>query len=219
MSSIAVVGAGRGLGIAVARRFAKEGLAVALLSRSRDNVDALATELRAAGHTAAGFVADVRDPASLTTALDAAAAELGPVEVLEFSPVPQREFLRPVLDTTVEDLTAAVEFSVYGSVTAVRQVLPGMRERGRGSLLFVNGGSAATPNARVGGTSVAFAAESAYARMLHDTLTGEGIRVAQLIVPGAIRPGHATHSPDALAERLWQLHGSPGAFRTVIDED
>jgi hypothetical protein len=54
-----------------------------------------------------------------------------------------------------------------------------MRSLGRGSILFVNGGSGARPNPKVAGTSIAFAGEGAYAKMLHDTLAGEGIRVAQ----------------------------------------
>jgi glucose/arabinose dehydrogenase len=122
----------------------------------------------------------------LTAALDQAAGELGPIEVLEYSPLPQQEFFRPVLETTVDDLAGAVEFSIYGPVTAVRQVLPGMRDLGRGSILFVNGGSGARPNPKVAGTSIAFAGESGYATMLHDTLTGEGIQVGQLIIPGAM---------------------------------
>jgi hypothetical protein len=42
--------------------------------------------------------------------------------------------------------------------------------------------------------------------MLHDTLASESIQVGQLIIPGAIQPGHPTHDPDVLAGRLWHLH-------------
>jgi NADP-dependent 3-hydroxy acid dehydrogenase YdfG len=218
MTTIAIVGAGRGLGAAVARRFGAEGFAIALISRNQENVDQLAAGLTADGHTARGYAADVRDAKSLTTALDRAAHELGPVEVLQYSPLPQREFLRPVLETTVDDLAGAVEFSIYGPVTAVQQVLPGMRALGRGSLLFVNGGSGARPNPQVAGASIAFAGEAAYARMLHDTLAPEGIRARQLIIPGAITPGHPTHDPAVLADRLWHLHAHPGDFRVFAEE-
>ena len=103
--------------------------------------------------TARGYAARVREPEALTGALDQAADDLGPIEVLQYSPIPQAEFLRPVLDTTVADLTGAVEFSLYGPLTAVQQVLPGMRAVGRGTVLFVNGGSGARPNPKVAGTS------------------------------------------------------------------
>jgi NADP-dependent 3-hydroxy acid dehydrogenase YdfG len=212
MTTIAIVGAGPGLGAAVAERFSRDGFSVALISRTPGR---LAEDLTARGVATHGYPADVRDRAGLAGALAAAAAELGPVEVLQYSPVPRREFLRPVLDTTVDDLSAAVEFSILGPVTAVEQVLPGMSELGRGTILLVNGASAATPNGNVAGTSIAFAGESAYGAMLHDALAPRNIHVGQLIIPGAIGGGDPLYAPEALAERLWAIHTGRGRFRTT----
>jgi short-subunit dehydrogenase len=217
LTSIAIIGAGPGLGAATARRFGAAGFTLALISRRQANVDALANQLNEAGLTARGYSADVRDPDALSGALQRCANDLGPVEVLQYSPVPQPEFLRPVLDTTVADLTGAVQFSIYGPATAVHQVLPGMRKLGRGTLLFVNGGSAARPNPKVAGTSVAFAGESVYAAMLHNALAEENIHVGQLIIPGGITPGHPTHDPDVLADRLWAMHVGRDPFRTFAE--
>ncbi|MEV0089563.1 SDR family NAD(P)-dependent oxidoreductase [Saccharopolyspora sp. NPDC050642] len=217
MTAIAIVGAGKGLGAAIARRFGSEGFAVALISRNQEHVDAVAAELAAEGVTARGYTANVRHPDSLSKALDQAGQDLGPVEVLMYSPLPQKEFLRPVLETTPADLTGAVEFSIYGPVTAVHQVLQGMRFLGRGTVLFVNGGSAARPNPKVAGTSIAFAGETAYGQMIHDTLAADNIHVGQLIIPGAISPGHPTHDPDVLAEALWAMHIERGEFRRYAD--
>ncbi|WP_329139842.1 SDR family NAD(P)-dependent oxidoreductase [Streptomyces sp. NBC_01476] len=213
MTTIAIVGAGRGLGAAVARRFGRQGFDVALVSRTQEHVDSLAAELGGEGVRARGFAADVRDPVALTAALAAATAALGPVEVLQYSPIPHKDFMKPVLQTTPADLRGPLEFSVHGPVTAVQQVLPGMRVLGRGTLLFVNGGSAVRPHADRAGTSIAFAAESAYARMLHDTLAEDRIHVAQLIIPGAITPGHPRKDPAVLAGLLWDLHHDRGEFR------
>lgn len=218
MTTIAIIGAGPGLGAAAARRFGREGFSVALVARGRDRLDRLAADLAADGVRARGYPADVRDRAALAGALDSAAAELGAVEVLQYSPLPSRAFLRPVLETTVADLAAAVEFSVLGTATAVGRVLPGMRESGRGTILLVNGASAATPNGAVAGTSTAFAGESAYGAMLHDALAPENIHVAQLIIPGAIGGGDPLFAPEALAERLWTLHAEHGPYRTTVGE-
>ncbi|AEM84996.1 SDR family NAD(P)-dependent oxidoreductase [Streptomyces violaceusniger] len=218
MTTLAIIGAGPGLGAAVARRFGREGYDTALISRDQDRLDDLAAGLTGEGVTARGFAADVRDPKALTAALDAAAAALGPIEVLQYSPVPQREFMLPVLDTTADDLAGPIEFSVYGPVTAVRQVLPGMRALGRGTVLFVNGGTAVVPHPERAGTSIAFAAESAYGRLLHDTLADEGIHVAQLIIPGAIVPGHDKKDPAVLADTLWTLHQDRHGFRHFADD-
>jgi NADP-dependent 3-hydroxy acid dehydrogenase YdfG len=213
--TLAVIGAGPGLGLAVAHRFGREGFAVALIARGQDHLDDLAGRLRDTGVEAAGFAADVREPESLRAALSAAAERLGPVEVLQYSPIPAKEFMRPVLETTAGDLVGPIEFSVYGPVTAVQHVLPGMRALGRGTLLFVNGASAIRPRAAVTGTSLAFAAESAYAQLLHDALKPENIYVAQLIIPRGIGGGEPSHEPATLADRIWELHTGRGEFRTL----
>ncbi|MGW0818022.1 SDR family oxidoreductase [Streptomyces viridiviolaceus] len=169
------------------------------------------------GITARGYTANVRDPRSLISTLDRVAQELGPIEVLQYSPLPQQEFLRPVLETTVDDLLGAVEFSIYGPVAAAHQVLQGMRSLGRGSILFENGGSSARPNAKVAGTSIAYAGEGAFARMMHGTVAKDNIKVRQLISPGAITPGHETHDPDKIADLLWRLHDEHGDFRVYVE--
>jgi NAD(P)-dependent dehydrogenase (short-subunit alcohol dehydrogenase family) len=213
MTTFALVGAGPGLGLATARRFGAAGHTVALISRNAEKLDGLTADLTRDDIQARGFTADVLDIESLTTALYVAGEALGPIEILQYSPVPRADFMKPVLDTSADDLDAPLAFSVKGPVTAVNAVLPGMRALGRGTLLFVNGGSAVRPNPNVAGTSVAFAAESAYARTLHDALAPENIHAAQLIIPGAIRPDAEHSSPDVLAQRLYDIHQQRDGFR------
>ncbi|CAM5294762.1 SDR family NAD(P)-dependent oxidoreductase [Streptomyces aurantiogriseus] len=213
MTTFALVGAGPGLGLATARRFGTAGHTVALISRNAQHLEELTAELARDDIQARGFAADVLDPASLTAALRTAADTLGPIEILQYSPVPRADFMKPVLDTSADDLDAPLAFSVKGPVTVVNAVLPGMRELGRGTLLFVNGGSAVRPHPDRAGTSIAFAAESAYARMLHDALAPENIHAAQLIIPGAIHPDAEHSSPDALARRLYDIHHKRDGFR------
>jgi NADP-dependent 3-hydroxy acid dehydrogenase YdfG len=213
LSTFALVGAGPGLGLATARRFGAAGHPVALIARDAERLAELTTALARDGIRARAFPADVLDRAALSGALQAAAGDLGPVEILQFSPVPRADFMKPVLDTSADDLETPLDFSVKGPVTAVNAVLPGMRALGRGTVLFVNGGSAVRPHPGRAGTSIAFAAESAYARMLHEALAPDGIHVAQLIVPGAIRPDAEHSSPDVLAERLFDIHSQRDGFR------
>ena len=68
MPTIAIVGAGPGMGLAIARTFGERGFDVALISRTHARLDALAGQLAAEGITAAGFAADVMDRASLSAA-------------------------------------------------------------------------------------------------------------------------------------------------------
>ncbi|MDO5495298.1 MAG: SDR family NAD(P)-dependent oxidoreductase [bacterium] len=219
MTVYAIVGAGRQLGAACARRFAAEGFDLALISKNEERVTALAEDLAdETGVQVRGYAANVRDHRSVAAALDRAVQDLGPIEVLQYSPLPQKEFLRPVLETTVEDYAAAIEFSVYGAVAACHQVLQGMRVLGRGSILFINGGTAFKPRPKFAGTTVAFAGETAYAQMLHEALEPENIRVRQLIIPGGIEPGHPDKDPATLAETIWEMHATSTEFRTFAME-
>lgn len=218
MTTLAIIGAGPGLGAAVARRFGSEGFAVGLISRSQERADGLAAQLVSDGVTAKGFAADVRDPAGLAKTLEAVTESLGPIEVLQYSPLPQKDFMRPVLETTPADLVGPVEFSIYGPVAAVHQVVPGMRFLGenRGTILFVNGGTALVPRAHLAGTSIAFAGQAAYAQLLHETLGEQGIQVSQLVIGGAIVAGDKEKDPEILAGILWDLHAKRDRFRVEV---
>ena len=205
----------------MARRFGAEGYSVGLISGNQSRVDALAGNLAKDGVSARGFAADVRDPASIATALEQVTETLGPIEVLQYSPLPQKDFMRPVLETTPADMVGPVEFSIYGPIAAVHQVLPGMRFLGanRGTILFVNGGSAVKPGRSVTGTSIAFAGQAAYAQLLNEQLAEEGIQVSQLIIGGAISADHPDKNPEALAQHLWDLHTKRDRFRLQVSED
>jgi NAD(P)-dependent dehydrogenase (short-subunit alcohol dehydrogenase family) len=216
MPTLAIVGAGPGLGAAVARRFGREGFSVALISRDQAKLDGLAAELELEGITARGFAADVLEPERLTAALAAAAVELGAISVLQYSPLPFRTFLRPVGETPPELAQQALDFSLFGLMHSVNAVLPAMREAGAGSIVLINGGTSVKARADFAGTSIAFPAESAYGEMLHDALADEGIHVSQLVIPGGIPKLKLPNGIDDVAERIWRLHDASGPFREML---
>jgi NADP-dependent 3-hydroxy acid dehydrogenase YdfG len=216
--SIVIVGAGPNLGAAVARRFGREGLPVGLVSRDAAKLDALAGELQAEGIKVAFRAADIRDAAALAAAIAALADEIGPVEVLEYSPLPAREFMKPILETTVEDVRAPLEFSVLGAVAAATAVVGPMLERGSGTILFTTGGAAINPNPARTGVGISFAGEVAYARMLHDELARHGVHVAHTAIGGAIGPG-LDHEPDDVADVLWRHHTERAGFQIRLGID
>lgn len=97
----------------------------------------------------------------------------------------------------------AVERDASGvAVAAVETVLPAMREAGRGTIVFVNGATSVQPRTDFAGTSVAFAAESAYAQTLHDAVAPDGVHVTQLVIPGAIRTGHEEFGHAGIARTI-----------------
>jgi hypothetical protein len=86
----------------------------------------------------------------------------------------------------------------------------------RGTILFVNGGTALVPRAHLTGTSIAFAGEAAYAQLLHEVLGEEGIQVSQLVIGGGIKAGDAEKDPEILAGILWDLHAKRDRFRVEV---
>jgi len=216
MPTLAIIGAGPGLGAAVARRFGREGFSIALIARDESKLAALSAELGASGVEAHGYAADVRDGAALEAALGRAAAELGPIAALQYSPLPARSYLKPVVDLTPELALEALQFSALGLIHASRAVLPAMRKAGEGSIILINGGTSVKARADFSGTSVAFPAESAYGEMLHDALADEGIAVAQLVIPGSIPKLQLEDGVDTVAQRIWEIHSTPGQFRTML---
>ncbi|TFC35606.1 SDR family NAD(P)-dependent oxidoreductase [Cryobacterium sp. MDB1-18-2] len=216
MPVIAIIGAGPGLGAVVARRFGREGFSIALIARNQSKLDAMAAELAASGFTARAYAADVLTPASLEAALARAEAELGAITVLQYSPLPSRDYLKPVLEMTPELALEALQFSALGLIHAARAVLPAMRAAGSGSIILINGGTSVKARAGFAGTSVAFPAESAYGEMLHDALSDEGIRVSQLVIPGGIPQLQLANGIDGVADRIWDLHAVAGPFRTML---
>src|SRR6266403_2046944 len=84
--TIAVFGAGPGMGRAVARRFGREGFQVALVARNQDRLDAFTGGLTADGIEAAGLAGDIADRDALPGMIEAITARFGPIDVLEYAP-------------------------------------------------------------------------------------------------------------------------------------
>src|SRR4051794_33230525 len=216
--SIVIVGAGPNLGAAVARRFGSAGFSVGLIARDEDKLRTLADELRGDGLTADHATADIRDADGLAQAISGLAERLGPVEVLEYSPLPSREFMKPILETTVDDVRGPLEFSVLGAVAAATAVLPAMIDAGRGTILFTTGGAAVNPYPLRAGVGISFAGEVAYARMLHDEVRDRGIHVVHTAIGGRIAPG-GDHEPADVAEVLWRQHTERTSFQIRLGID
>ncbi|MFD6989211.1 SDR family NAD(P)-dependent oxidoreductase [Streptomyces sp. NPDC059943] len=209
MPTIAIVGAGPGLGLSIAKVFGGHGFDVALISRTKTNLDALIAELTEAGITAEGFPADVADHAQVSGALDAAIARFGRIDVLEFSPHAGLSMSSPK-EVTVNTLRPQIDTLLYGAVAAVQTVLPGMLQAGSGTLLFTTGGGAINPYPMLATVNIAQAGQRNWAVNLHNTLADEGIYAANVAINlmiGAEAPEGVPHrAPDEIALDYWTLH-------------
>jgi short-subunit dehydrogenase len=209
MSAIAIVGAGSGLGLSIAKVFGRHGFDVALIARDKEKLGGFTTSLEAGGVKAAGFAADAADQAALVSAMDRAAGRFGGIDVLEFS-VPPAGFV-PALDVTVENLRPQFECICYGAVTATRAVLPAMLAAGAGTLLFTTGASSVTPRPVFGSAGAAGAALRNWALSLNSALAGQGVYAGHVAIGAWIAgtpgpPDAPRLEPDDIAGIYWDLH-------------
>jgi NAD(P)-dependent dehydrogenase (short-subunit alcohol dehydrogenase family) len=211
-SPVVVVGAGPGIGMAVARRFGAAGHPAGLIARDGERLESHVAELRNAGILAAAATADARRPDQLRTALRKLRQAFGAAQVLCFSPFPDTSLIKPVADTAAEDIGAALALNVVGAAAAVGELLPTLRPGA--TLLFTTGGAAVSPNPDRAVSAVAYSAEITYARLLHDALAPE-IHVGVTTIVGAVGPGKQ-HEPAAVAEHLFRHHTARSEFHQVI---
>jgi NAD(P)-dependent dehydrogenase (short-subunit alcohol dehydrogenase family) len=214
MSSIAIVGAGPQMGLAIARAFGARGFDVALISRNRAKLDTLVGALTSAGVAAAAFPADVLDRDALAQALKDAAARFGRISVLEYSPVGTFGVttLTAPAQTEPSHVEYEMNFQLYGAIAATRAVLPAMREAGAGTLLYTTGAGSIWPDPRVANVNAAAAALRNWAMNLHKELAdaGTGIQAAHIGIDSSIGvsvlPGVEAAKPEQIAPLYWDLH-------------
>lgn len=213
MPTIAIVGAGPGLGLSIAKTFGGSGFSVALLARTQTKLDTLAAELNAAGIEAVGFAADVMEPASVATAFDRIKQRFGAVDVLEFSPavhtpVPGVGNPGP-LDAGRADIQPQIDYYLYGGIAATQQVLPAMIERGSGTILYTTGGTSQDPlagPAEFTTTTIGSGALRSYALKLHQATADTGVYVAHVPIFAWIGAGGPETQPDTIAQHYWTVH-------------
>src|SRR5258707_3397769 len=136
--TIAVFGVGPGLARSVARRFGREGFQVALVARNQYRLDAYTGDLAADGIRAAGFAGDITDRDALPGMIEAITARFGPIDVLVYAPsgLDLLNSAAAVRDADAASFEFPLDLLLRPPATLIRQVLPGMLERGAGPVPF-----------------------------------------------------------------------------------
>lgn len=177
-----VTGASQGLGAAITRRLAGDGMRVALLARRAGPTEAIAASIVDAGGTAAAFVCDVTDRAQVETAIEAVVAEFGGIDVLVSNAGVTRDAL--IHRMTDEDWSTVIATHLTGAFLVTQAAQRHMVPRGFGRVIFI--GSTATAGWR-GQTNYAAAKAGlqGMTRTLAIELGAFGITV-NLVQPGHI---------------------------------
>ncbi len=188
---VLVVGGSRGLGLEIVREAARRGARVALCARVEAELEAARRELAAAGAVVETCACDVRDPASVESAVAYFTARLGAVEVL-FN-VAGIIGVGPLEALTLADFRDAMDTNFFGAVHATYAVLPAMRARKSGAIVNVTsiGGAIAVPHLLpYCASKFAFVG---FSEGLHAEVARDGIAVTT-VIPGLMRTGSPPHA-------------------------
>jgi NAD(P)-dependent dehydrogenase (short-subunit alcohol dehydrogenase family) len=223
----AVLGVGPGLGAAVARRFAGEGLCVALMARREESVAGVREEIEGGGGTALSFSADATDPDSVAASFERVRGELGDPEVFVYNAGAFQ--MGGILDLSPQQFDKCFRANCAGAFYAAQQVMPAMVEAGRGTIVLTGASAALRGRANFSALAVGKFGLRALAQSMAREFGPQGIHVSHVIVDGQIntpraremfpdRANHTLLSPDAIAETYWQLHSQdPTAWTLELD--
>jgi short-subunit dehydrogenase len=230
--SIAVFGAGPGLGQAVARRYAQEGYAVTLVGRRPEPLHRLARDLASAGATAHVITADLSDTAATPRLAGQVRAKAGDLDAFYYAPTPDTGFASAA-SLTPQHAQGFMPLIFYTMLALVQEFLPHMLEQGDGAILTAQGGSTVQGLPDMSGPSPAQAAQRNYLQALHAEVAGKGVYVGMLYIGAAIRDSafHAemeearaagapvwempTVDPEHLAGLLWTMHATKGPREAI----
>lgn len=226
-----VVGAGDGLGAAVAERFASGGYVSCVARRNGDKLAPLLDTIHQRGGDAYGFGLDARDETAVDALFDDIERRHGPIDVCVFNVGGNQRI--PLLDMKAETYRKFWEQCAFSGLLTIRAAIRHMAPRGRGTIIATG----ASASLRGGSGFAGFAGGKNALRSLAQSAAREygpkGIHVAHVVVDGVIdspaaRARHAEKvakhgdaafiPPGDLAELYWFLHNQkPGCWTHECD--
>jgi NADP-dependent 3-hydroxy acid dehydrogenase YdfG len=211
---LTIVGMGNGMGLAIARRFAKEGFAIAMIARNATKLQDFKATLQAEGYAAHDFVADAGEEASLHSAFASIQTQLSDSDVLIYNAATPK--MAPILNETMDTLANDFQINVAGALAATKAVLPAMQAKGQGTILFTGGGFSMYPSPDFGSLSLGKAGIRSLAKMLAEALKTEGIRVGTITICGIVNPDDDKYNPEQIAENYWNFHINSASDSEIV---
>ncbi|MEM1144796.1 MAG: SDR family NAD(P)-dependent oxidoreductase [Pseudomonadota bacterium] len=221
--SAVIIGAGatQGVGGALVRRFASEGLHVVVAGRTEEKLSALVDTAQAAGGSATACVADVTDEGDLDRLFETV-AELGPLDAVLFNA--GNNAIIPFEELTAKTVEEFWRVGCLGAFLTAKRAIPLLKARGCGSLFFTG----ASGSLRGKANFAHFAMMKGGLRMLAQSLAREfgahGVHIAHVVIDGVINGDMAQSrfqeyldrlgddgslDPNAIADAFWFLHKQP----------
>jgi short-subunit dehydrogenase len=201
--TIMVLGAGPGIGLETARRFAKEGYAIVLASRDPAKLSDQLADLRAGGTTVTTEPVDAADGQAVTDLVSRYAVQ---IDVLVYNAAVIR--WGPTIDeVAAETFDGDIQVGLSSAMRAIQAVLPAMTAKGSGTILLTGGGLADYPSPQGLALSAAKAGLRAAGKALFEPLKAQGLHIGTVTVMASVSPG--SEHARLIAEKFWQLHNTP----------
>lgn len=220
--SVLVVGAGDATGGAIARRFAREGLAAVVTRRELPSLEPLLQQIRADGGEAHGFGSDARIEEEVVALFEKIETEIAPLDAVIFNIGANVNF--PIRETTSRVYRKVWEMAAFAGFLAGREAAKVMAPRKRGTIIFTGATASIRGASGFSAFSGAKFALRSLAQSMARELGPEGIHVAHTIIDGAIdtewiaknfpqryalKEQGGILNPEHIADAYWMLHAQP----------
>lgn len=219
--TIAIFGAGTGLGASLATRFGREGYRIALVARGAAALHERVAELARAGIEAVAFPADLTKLDGIAALVRSIEERLGSVDVAVYSPVPAGVSFVSAVELDAAKLQSMASVFLFAPIEMAHAVLPGMLARGDGAVIICGGVTAAVPMAGLSGFGPLMAAARNYILTLNPEVLAKGVYAGNVNI-GAMIERSAGHraitaggakpdlkfpviDPDDIAQEIWTL--------------
>lgn len=219
--TIALFGAGTGLGASLAYRFGREGYRVALVARRAGPLEGRVAELAQAGIEAAAFPADLTDLAGIPALVRSIEARFGSIDAAVYAPVPSDVNFVPALELDAARLRSMADIFTFAPIEVSHAVLPGMLARGDGAVVIVGGLTAVVTMPGMSGVGPLMAAARNYVFTLNAEAMPKGVYAGTVNIGAvidrsaglramtssgaALDPKFPVIDPDEIAEEIWNL--------------
>ena len=210
-----VTGAGKNIGRSIALELAKEGAAVALNTRaSREGVENVAQEIRAAKGEADVFMADVADPAGVQAMVDGVIKRFGRLDILVLNAAYRADM--PFMDISLEEWRRAMSVTLDGSFLCIKAAVPHLIKAGGGSIVTFAGGRALYAAAHRAHVAASKFGVVGLTRVLAKELGEHHIRV-NCVSPGPIDTStRAGNRKTGTEEIPLGRHGAPAEVAATV---
>lgn len=220
--TIAIFGAGTGLGASVAARFGREGYRVALVARRAAALEERIAELARSGIEAAAFPADLTNLDGIPALVRSIEERVGSIDVAVYSPVPSGVSFVPAIELDASKLQSMANIFTFSPIEVSHAVLPGMLARGDGAVVIVGGLTAVVTMPGLSGVGPLMAAARNYVFTLNAEVATKGIYAGTVNIGALIEnsagfraltsgggatldPRYPLINPDDIAQEIWSL--------------